>query len=388
MNRPIIGIESFFYSLLTSIILIIYAIFFLPIVKRSFKIKSSTRYNSLLVVILLIFLAIMLSLPFSDTGYYLYMPMSWYFIVVVGAVALVFVLVAGLSRRTTQEKEYVKEISEGLDVTLNRSLQDTYKFTPKQEFYRKIFHLLAILYIATWVVQPIIFWGTNNVYTEIPNTVSAENLNNVALLFEDTDVDQILINGLVTQFFMLLCIFIGNANIEIMRIRFDEYNCVMKKTLQKTRRPTEINDLSASLLLLLGLAFSSIILTYGSDNRIEGVYAQMGVICISVFSDMFAALIGRKWGKHKWKIVPGKSFEGSIAGFIVGFVTATIFIGPILALIGSCLFVFTDIALDKVKICDNALNPILISVVFKVLITISPLFVMNMIDILPFVRVW
>ncbi len=368
--------------------LIIYAIIFLPIVRRSFKIKTKARYNSLLAIILLIFLAIVLSLPFSDTIYYLYMPMNWYFIVVVGAVALAFTLVAGLSKRTTHEKEFVQEITEGLDETLNRSLLDTYKFTPKQEFYRKIFHLMAILYIATWVVQPIIFWGVQNLYTQIPNTVMAENFYNAQYLFEDTNVEILLLNGNITHFFMLLCIFVGNANIEIMRIRFDEYNCLLKKTLQKTRRPTELNDLSASLLLLLGLAFSAIILTYGSENRIEGVYAQMGVICISVFSDMFAALIGRKWGNHKWKIVPGKSFEGSIAGFIIGFITAMIFVGPLLALIGSLIFVFTDIVLDKIKICDNALNPILISIVFKILITISPFMVMNMIEFLPFIRVW
>jgi len=361
---------------------------FFPIVKRSFKIKSQTRYNSLLLIILLIFLATMISLPLSDTIYYLYMPMNWYFIVVVGAVALVFVLVAGLSKKTTHEKEFVKEITEGLDETLNRSLIDTYKFTPKQEFYRKIFHLAAILYIATWILQPIIFWGTENVYAGIPNTVSAETFYNAQYLFEDTEVELILMNGLVTHFFMLLCIFVGNANIEIMRLRFDEYNCVLKKTLQKTRRPTELNDISASVLLLLGLAFSSIILTYGSENRVEGVYAQMGVICIAVFSDMFAALIGRKWGKHKWKIVPGKSYEGSLAGFIVGFITAMIFVGPLLALVGSLIFVFTDIALDKVKICDNALNPILISIVFWSFIMINPAIVMNMIEILPFIRVW
>jgi dolichol kinase len=388
VEKPIIGIESVFFSILTAMVLILYAILFLPIVKRSFKIKSKTRYNSLLVIVLLVVIAIFLALPFSDTVYYLYMPMNWYFIVVVGSVAIAFVLVAGLSQKSTQEKEFRLTISEGMDETLERSILDTYKFTPKQEFYRKIFHLMAILYIATWVLQPVIFWGVDNLYTQIPNTISLENFGNAKLLFEDTNVEILLMNGLVTHFFMLLCIFIGNANTEIMRLRFDEYNTLLKKTLQKTRRATELNDLSASLLLLLGLAVSSLVLTYGSDNRIAGVYAQMGVICIAVFSDMFAALIGRKWGKHKWKIVPGKSYEGSIAGFLIGFITATIFVGPLLAFIGSCIFVFTDIALDKVKICDNALNPLLISIVFKIFITINPLLVMNMIEVLPFIRVW
>ena len=388
MYNPITGIEGIFFSVLAALILVVYAIIFIPIVRRSFRLKTKNRYNSLLVVILVLIIAVFLVVPFSATGFYLFIPMNYYFLVVVGALPIFFVMTAGFSKKTTLEEDHNKKLSQGFDKTLEKSLLDTHNFTPKQEFYRKIFHLMAILYIATWVLEPIIFWGVNNLYSVLSNMTSPENMTTVGLLFEDTNVETILFNGLEVHFFMLLCIFIGNANIEIMRIRFKKYHFPLKKTLQKTRRSTEVNDFSASILLLLGLALSSLILTYGSVNRIEGVYAQMGVICISVFSDMIAALVGRKWGKHKWKIVPGKSYEGSIAGFVIGFITATIFIGPVLAFIGSCIFVFTDIALDKVKIADNALNPILISLAFWLLITINPLIVNGMIEILPIIRVW
>ena len=204
-------------------------------------------------------------------------------------------------------------------------------------------------------------------------------------MFEDEAVNLILTNGLIAQFFMIICLFIGNADCELMRLRFKKYDFPLKKTLQKTRRPTEINDMSASMLLLLGLGISSLMLTYGSADRIAGVWAQMGVICIAVFSDLFAALIGRRWGKHKWKIVPGKSFEGSIAGFLVGFFTAMFFVGWFLALIGAMIFVFTDIALDKVKISDNALNPIIIAFVFKILIFMVDPMITTM---LPIIKIW
>jgi len=384
MDAPIIGIESIVFSLAVSIVLIVYAYLFYPIAKRSFKLKSKNRYNNTLVLILLIIIAVMISLPFSATTYYLFMPLPWYILAVVGALPLIFVIYALIADTAVHEDEFNRQLGDGLDETLNKSLMDTHNFTTKQEFLRKSIHLMGALYIMTWVLEPLVFFGVTNLYSGIPNTSTAEHYYNAWLLFEDETVNLILTNGLVIQFFMIICLFIGNADCEIMRLRFKDYDFPLKKTMQKTRRPTEINDTSASMLLLLGLGISSLILTYGSTDRIAGIYAQMGVICIAVFSDMFAALIGRRWGKHKWKIVPGKSFEGSIAGFLVGFFTAIFFVGWFLALLGALIFVFTDIALDKVKISDNALNPIVIAFVFKVLIFL----VQPMIVLLPIVKIW
>jgi dolichol kinase len=240
------------------------------------------------------------------------------------------------------------------------------------------------LFIAAWILEPLIFFGVQFLYQAIINTPSPENYYNAILLFEDDNLNLILNNGLIAQFFMLLCLFMGNINMEIIRLRFKNHNFILRKSLQKTRRPTEINDLSASVLLLLGLATSSLILTYTSNDRISGIYAQMAVISITVFSDMFAALIGRKWGKHKWPIVKGKSYEGSIAGFLIGFFSALLFVGPILALIGASIFVFTDIGLDKLKISDNASNPIILGIVFKIFIQfVNPILIKP-----PIVIIW
>ncbi|HEY0090129.1 MAG TPA: phosphatidate cytidylyltransferase [Candidatus Lokiarchaeia archaeon] len=385
MKKPIIGIESIFFSIAISVILIMYAILFLPIVKRSFKTNSKNKYNSLLVVLLIIFLAIMLSLPLSaTTRYYLYMPLNFYALVVAGALLLFFFVFAKLRKLTTEEEEFNLKLSKGIDHTKEKSILDTYNFTPKQEMKRKIVHLCTIFYLATWIFQPLIFYGVVYLYSNIENTTTFENYFNAHYLFEYKDLEIMLYNGLITQFFMFLCIFWYNADAEIMRLRFNKYDFLFKKMLQITRRPTEINDISASILLLLALATSAIILTYDSANRIAGIYAQMAVICIAVLSDMFAALIGRKWGKHKWPFVKGKSFEGSIAGFLVGFLTATFFVGWFLALIGALIFVFTDIALAKVRISDNASNPILLAITFKILIIfVDPLMVS-----LPFIKIW
>lgn len=387
MASPTIGVESIFFSLMVSSVLVLYAIMFYPVCKRSYKLKTKNRYNTLLLIILLFILAAVISLPLSDSVFYIFMPLNYYIVVVTGALAVLFFIFAMVKKKTIDEVSAEKKLSEGMDNRLEKSILDTHHFTPKQEMKRKMFHLLAILYVATWMLEPLVFYGVKFIYAGIANTPTAENYGNSKYLFEDSDVELILLNGLVVQFFMLMCIFIGNANAEIMRLRFKEYAFPLKKTLLTTRRSTEINDTSASMLLLIGLALSSIILTFGSTDRIKGVYAQMAVICIAVFSDMFAALIGRKWGGKffkKWKMVPGKSKEGTLAGFTVGVCTAMIFIGPILALIGGLIFVFTDLALDKVKISDNALNPILISITFKILIFLTD----PMIVILPIIKIW
>ncbi len=286
--------------------------------------------------------------------------------------------------KKVSSEEINKNQSIDIDMNLEKTILDTYNFTPKQEMKRKIIHLLAILYLGAWVVQPLIFYGVAILYSQIVNTTSAENFMNVLYLFEDKDIEIILCNGLIVQFFMFFCIFWYNADAELMRLRFKEYNYLFRRMVEATRRQTEVNDIAASVLLLLGLATSAIILTYGNTDRIAGIYAQMAVICIAVLSDMFAALIGRKWGKHKWPMVKGKSIEGTVAGFLVGFITAMFFVGWFLALIGALIFVFTDVALAKVNISDNASNPILLAITFKLLIG----FVSPMIVMLPFIRVW
>ncbi len=384
MPTPIIRIESAFFSVALSIVLVVYAMMFFPVVKRSFILKTKNRYNSALVIVLACVIAVMISLPYSATTYYLYMPLNYYAIIVAGALPFIIIVFAKFKKETLDEAEYNRQLAAGFDDQKEKSILDTHNFTLKRELKRKLFHLLAILYVATWVLEPLVFYGVKFLYSGIANTTSIENFSNSELLFEDKNIEMILLNGLVVQFFMLICLFIGNALVEIMRLRFNKYAFPMKRTLATTRRSTEIYDCSASMLLLLGLAISSLVLTYGTADRIKGVYCQMAVICIAVFSDMFAALIGRKWGKHKWKMVPGKSKEGTLAGLIVGVSTSMIFVGPILALIGGGIFIFTDLVLDKVKISDNALNPILIGITFKLCIMLT----FPMIVMLPIVKIW
>ena len=75
-------------------------------------------------------------------------------------------------------------------------------------------------------------------------------------------------------------------------------------------------------ILFLGIAFNSFILV-----RENGIKTFLFLISIPVFTDTFAMLVGCKIGKHKMcpLISPNKSWEGSIAGLLLGTIIPSLF---------------------------------------------------------------
>lgn len=388
MADLIIGIETYFFNIVLSIIFIIYIYLFYPIVKRSFRDNNKNKYNSLIVLIILFILSIAVIMPGAATEYYLYMPLNYYILVFFGFWTLMNIFTVSFQKTdpfAISEIEVNKNLATGLE-SEDRDKQEVLNFSLSKESKRKILHLLAILYIACWVVQPIVFVSVNSyAYPAVQNGVSTEQFNNIGLYGSlDITIEAFLQNGVVLQFFVLICCIYASADAELLRLRFPEYNFLLKRTLQSTRRATEVSDISSHLHLMIGLAISTLMLTFTSTDRIAGCWAQMGIVCIATFGDLSAALIGRKFGKHKWKIHKGKSLEGSAAGCLVAFFTAMIFVGPVLALIGALTFWFTDIILSKLAISDNIANPILLAIIFKLLI-----FLVNpMVATLPYPNYW
>ena len=190
-----------------SCILVVYAILFYPIIVRSFKIKSKNRWNSLIAIISMIIIAIFISLPFSATIFYLYMPLSFYTLVVAGTFILLFFVFAMVRSKSDDIIISDQQIIDEMDNSIEKSILDIHKFTPKQEMKRKIIHLMTIFYLASWIVQPLIFYGVVMAYDGISNTTTLENYHNVNYLFEDKNIEIMLCNGLIIQFFMFLCIF-------------------------------------------------------------------------------------------------------------------------------------------------------------------------------------
>jgi dolichol kinase len=93
--------------------------------------------------------------------------------------------------------------------------------------------------------------------------------------------------------------------------------------------------------------------------HIKAVFSGILIACLS---DAAAALIGRKYGKHKVKVrsKDTKSIEGFLAGMIVAYLIGLILVGPVYAIIGAIIFFITDYF--PIFTADNLLNPIFIPI--------------------------
>lgn len=109
-------------------------------------------------------------------------------------------------------------------------------------------------------------------------------------------------------------------------------------------------------ILLLGTVFNLFILL-----RALSIFNIIYLVLIATMTDTFAMLIGKLIGKHKMipDISPNKTWEGSIAGSVIGTIIAVIFysnlIGPftIKVLFGTLLLSivgqFGDLVFSKIK---------------------------------------
>ncbi len=115
----------------------------------------------------------------------------------------------------------------------------------------------------------------------------------------------------------------------------------------------------AALLFFL----ATIILLYFFGNFLEIVYASL---LVQIFADTFAAIIGKRFGKHKIldKEHYTKTLEGTLACFIVAFIILILFFPWEVALIGAIIAT----AIEFAPINDNLFIPLGLGVVLKLLI--------------------
>ena len=81
-----------------------------------------------------------------------------------------------------------------------------------------------------------------------------------------------------------------------------------------TKLKYNVTDIAVTLF---GAVYTVLMMAFLSATRAKemGVYLIFYIFCGAWFSDTFAYLIGRKFGKHKFSTIsPNKSIEGSIAG--------------------------------------------------------------------------
>ena len=119
-----------------------------------------------------------------------------------------------------------------------------------------------------------------------------------------------------------------------------------------------MNAAGPQIYIITGFIFSYMLYMIGAID----ILVFFAGIIIACLSDASAALIGRKYGKHKIKLRKRgiKSLEGFLAGTIVAYLIGLIFVGPIYAIMGAVIFFLTDYF--PTYTADNILNPIFIPI--------------------------
>ncbi|HMF32973.1 MAG TPA: hypothetical protein VKK79_16235 [Candidatus Lokiarchaeia archaeon] len=359
----IISQESWIYSSLLAVALGMYVVLMMPIVWRTFKEKHPNRWSNLALVLVLVTIAILYILPDSAWGHYAYYPVSYWAIVFMSAWGLI-TLIGYILLKPSSERESNACLQKGLEC-VDKYHIDVLNFGYSGEVRRKVLHLMALITLFAFSIGHMVFWLINNFsYVSMQAMVSPENYYGVAYLYTQPPY----IQGAIILNLGLFGAFCVQANCEILRLRYSKVNFAFKRTMQKTRRASEARSFGAHISLLPTFLLGGMILTYSPDHIIEGVWATYAVITVSTLADLMAALIGRRYGKHKWHIFEGKSIEGSLAGSITAFFAAVFFVGPILAGVAVVVFNFTDLGLAKVRISDNLTTPLLLAIAFRLLI--------------------
>ncbi|MCL2141330.1 MAG: SEC59/DGK1/VTE5 family protein [Methanimicrococcus sp.] len=157
--------------------------------------------------------------------------------------------------------------------------------------------------------------------------------------------------AVIVLFILFLVVFIGNFLI----LNISSLNNIKIKYFSFLLRDSEKAGYISSNWFLLGCALS--VLLFSKHIAMLG-------ISILIFADAFAALVGMKFGKHKFK--NGKSFEGSAAFIVVSYLfTAGFYIildsgiaFTTAALLSAPLVAVIEIYSKQIKIDDNLTIPI------------------------------
>ena len=143
---------------------------------------------------------------------------------------------------------------------------------------------------------------------------------------------------------------------DIIRIVWGPEYSIFNFLTKSMLRNKEKNAAGPQIYIITGFIFSYMLYMAG----IIHIFVFFAGILIACLSDASAAIIGKRYGKHKVTLrnEEVKSVEGFVAGVVVAYVIGFVFVGPVYALMGAFIFFLTDY-LPAVT-ADNILNPIFI----------------------------
>jgi len=231
----------------------------------------------------------------------------------------------------------------------------------KMELIRKSFHLMGLVlligYFGFFLLPPLIQLISDGVVMLINDIKPAyEFIWGDISLFEYSLGDP---RGLkhLTMMALIGALMFALISDLIRILRSPEYS-IFNFLTHSMLRKKELNALGPQIYIITGFIFSYMLYMVGLIN----ILTFFSGVLIACLSDAAAALIGRRYGKHKVKVrsKDTKSVEGFLAGTVVAYIIGLILVGPIYAIIGAVIFFITDYF--PIYTADNILNPIFIPI--------------------------
>ncbi len=367
------------YNIVISLLFFSLAILGVIVAKKGFDSKniyggSSTLICGVLFGFFGVYNLINEILPYPFNGF-----MVWWF----GIIFLIYMSYAILIRRTIKKIEYARNQDPELNTQdmspLKRYIvlirkENPYKdmISLKMEAIRKSFHSTALLvliaYYGLFFIPPLTqmvndgliisikqmgsfytsLWGSTELYPYGTGDLKAI-------------IDLTMFALIAAFFFMILS--------DLIRILWGPEYSIFNLLTKSVLRNKEFNAFGPQIHLISGSIFSYLLYMMGLIPDIVALSA----ITVSCISDALAALIGRKYGRHKIICIGGdeKSIEGFIAGAGSAFLIALFFVGPFYALLVAIIFFLLDYF--PIIIADNVLNPIAISIILGLVSVFVPI---------------
>lgn len=316
--------------------------------------------------------SIVIFFPYPYNGF-----MVWWIGIILFVNSFFFILIKKEKRKMSMED--LKKTLEGekkpilrryVERMTKENPYDREEITLKMELIRKSFHLTGLLIALGYfgffsLLYPVTLIVSDSVIELINDIKPAYELiwGDLSLFAYTLGDFQAVID--ITMFALIGALIFALIS-DLIRIiwapEYSIFNFLTKSMLRKKEK----NAVGPQIYIITGFIFAYML--YMAE--ILNILAVFTGILIACLSDAAAALIGRRYGKHKVKVrsKDTKSIEGFLAGMIVAYIIGFIIVGPIYAIIGAVIFFITDYF--PIYTADNILNPIFIPIGIQIFIAL------------------
>jgi dolichol kinase len=249
--------------------------------------------------------------------------------------------------------------------------EDPYRedITFKMEVIRKSFHLmgflLVIAYFGFFALYPVTLIISDSVIVLIRQIQPAYEL-----IWGPIELYPFVFGDSQAVFYLTMMALIGALMFaiisDLIRIIWGPEYSIFNFLTRSMLRNKEKNATGPQIYIITGFTFSYMLFMAG----IIHILAFFSGVLIACLSDAAAALIGKRYGKHKVRVRSRdyKSIEGFLTGTIVAYLVGLIIVGPVYAIMGALIFFLTDYF--PIYTADNILNPIFIPMGIQILINL------------------